>query len=157
MNTENNSIGELMEPDAIGFSFGAPGWNILLLLFLAVLFGIALWKLYQYKKNKYRRLAINELNSINKGQNEASYIILNTISILKRVAITAYGRNNIASINGSRFLEFMQTKTRIAIFTNEVEKIFTKHLYEGSKTHVAADKLELLHQQSMNWINQHHV
>lgn len=158
MNTQNNSsIGELMEPEAIAFSFAAPGWIIVLVLILLVLLAFAIWKLYQYKKNKYRRLAIKELSALNNGNKEISNVILNTVSLLKRVAITAYGRNEVASIHGSHFLQFLQSKTNATIFSDEVEIIFTKHLYEGCKAEVSSEKLALLHQQSMNWINEHHV
>ncbi|WP_075591341.1 DUF4381 domain-containing protein [Labilibacter marinus] len=158
MNIRNNSsIGELMEPEAIAFSFAAPGWMMLLLLILLVLLAFAIWKRYQYKKNKYRRVAINELNALNNSNNEISAVILNTIFLLKRVAIAAYGRKEVASINGSFFFQFLKSKTNTAVFSDELEIIFTKHLYEGNKAELTNNELELLHRQSINWINEHDV
>ncbi len=154
---DTNTIGELMEPDPIGFSLAAPGWTILLVLFLLALTIFALWKLYKYNKNKYRRLALAEMSAIDFEQEQYSVIIYNTLSLLKRVAITAYGRDNLASIQGLQFLRFLQTKIKGPGFSEGSEKIFTKHIYEGNQASVSSEQLELLQIESINWIKMHHV
>ena len=158
MNTLNsNSIGELMEPEPIGFSFGAPGWTILLMVFIAVLLMYGLWEFYQYKKNKYRRLAIEELSLIDLMQGESGFIVLSIVSLLKRLALTAYGREEVASVYGKQFVSFLQTKVRGKSFSGDSEQIFIKHLYQGDKTIIPLDKLKLFYNESSNWIKQHHV
>ncbi len=154
---DTNTIGELMEPDPIGFSFAAPGWTMLFVLFLLALAMFALWKLYKYNKNKYRRLALAEISAMDIGQEHCSVIIYNTLSLLKRVAITAYGRDNLASIQGLQFLQFLQAKIENPGFSEESEKIFTKHIYEGNQANVSLEQLELLQIESINWIKMHHV
>lgn len=158
INTENiNTIGELMEPSPIGFNFGAPGWTLLLIILLLALMAYGIWKIYQYRKNKYRRIALKELNAIQIGQTKASEVIINIITLLKRVALTAYGREQVAEKNGEAFLNFLQQQSKEQTLTDTNKAMFTTYLYEGDKVDVSSDQLELLRFESINWIKQHHV
>lgn len=150
-------IGDIIEPNRIEFSFGAPGWTILLLLVLAAVFVFGLWKLCQYKKNKYRRLALAELNLIEISTDKTSSILTQIVFMLNRVAIKAYGREEVVELNGLPFMRFLQSKVSSDLFSEGSESVFKRHIYEGKNSKLSFKQLESFYNESINWIKQHRV
>ncbi|TRX72119.1 DUF4381 domain-containing protein [Carboxylicivirga sp. M1479] len=152
-----NKIGELMEPAPIPFTLAAPGWISLLLLVLFIIACLLFYKLYQYKKNKYRRIAIKELNALNLEQSPFNKNIYTTVSVLKRVALGAYGRKGAVLDNGTEFMNYLNSKTKTKAFSKDAELFFTKYLYIEDDRKIPLQNLKQFHAESINWINNHHV
>jgi hypothetical protein len=64
-----NSIGQLIEPDPIGYSFNTPGWYMVLVLLMLVAIIIGIVQYRKYKKNAYRREAVRKIESIAQQKN----------------------------------------------------------------------------------------
>ena len=109
---------DIMLPEPIGLFPLAPGWILLILLLLTLLFHFA-WQYYlQYKKTQYKRDALEELQTL-KGQNREHTLSLLTLA--KRTAMAAYSRENIATLTDDSWWDFMQneSKTEVPVFLRE--------------------------------------
>jgi len=118
-------VGELIEPKPILFSFETIGWKIVFTV-LAVTFIILfyIW-LRNFIKTKYKRTAINNINTLNQSDNQVKEIFTN----LKIVAITTYGRENTANLSGDIWLKFLNKTGKNTNFNNHKEDI-QKALYK---------------------------
>ena len=121
-----DNLHDIIVPDTIGFFPLAPGWYILFLLLLTLLFHFGYQRYKMYEREQYRRDAEEELEALNNKNRE------NTIALLdlaKRVAISAYGREIIATLDGDRWWDFMETYSKTSV-SSELRSSIEKLLYE---------------------------
>ncbi len=138
----------LKEPEAVSFTFETIGWSILGFLILTLICFMLYKRLKHYQQNAYRRDAHKEILVLeNQFQKEQNSIQLNkTLILLKRVAITTFGRKEVAQLHGDKWLLFLDSKAKNSSFTkynqtisdalNETEKIDikkTKAIFELTK------------------------
>ena len=147
-----DNLHDILVPDAIGFFPLAPGWYILSLLLLTLLFHFGYQKYKVYEREQYRRDAEEELEALNDKNRE------NTIALLglaKRVAISAYGRETIATLDGDRWWDFMETHSKTSV-DPDLRASIKKLLYEEGITFDASvfDAVFLMVSQ---WIETHTV
>jgi hypothetical protein len=125
----NNQIGQLMEPDPIAFSFGAPGWYILLaILLLSLLIYLLVWYI-RYRKNAYRREAVQNLFSLKESNIDIHDFKYQLIKILKRVAITSFGRDEVAHLKGLDWLNFIKKHHPKADFSKLMTSVLVSGIY----------------------------
>ncbi len=116
LNPQNDALklAPIKEPAPILFAFETVGWKILaIVIFILLLIFLYKW-IQHYKKNTYRRVAIKRLSTINANSNKS---INESAIILKTVAITAYGRENVAALYGTEWLLFLESKGKNTLFT----------------------------------------
>jgi hypothetical protein len=156
--SQNLVIGELIEPTPVSFGFGAPGWYILLATFFIIIMIYLLLRYRRYLKNQYRRSALQELRSLSVESPPLHTYVFSIATLLKRVAITSYGREEIASLYGLGWLDYLKEKNQgIPVFKAETETIFSRSLYQGRKAEIPEENLNELINQSINWIKKHRV
>ena len=151
---EQQELGPILEPDPIQFSFDTPGWYILgFLIFLAIILLSIRW-IKQYKNNTYRREAIKELNQINPSgsANELGPQLSQLLVILKMVALKAYGRENVATLDGKPWLVFLESKAKNTPFS-KFETIISNSIYKNLTPE--AKDLNELKNVSIKWIQTH--
>ena len=121
-----NNLHDIMVPEAIGFFPLAPGWVIVLLLGITLIFHFAVIAYKRYKKEQYRRDALAELKTLHSPTKEN---FLTLLSLAKRVGIFAYGRGTIAKLDGDAWWDFMQghSKAKIAL---DLRSTIQKLLYD---------------------------
>ena len=152
------SIGELIEPEPIVFGFGAPGWYILLGVFVLAILVHLLIAYRTYRKNKYRRVALQILETIRRADFPPHHYLFRIAELLKRVSITAYGRRELAPLNGTDWLGFLENRNRGAsYFTPLFLDLLTTGLYLGEKLSLSDQDVETLYRESMHWIKKHRV
>ncbi len=149
---------ELTIPDTTHWWPLAPGWTVLATI-LALLF---LWRIFimikTYKANAYRRRALARLEQINSDYDQAHIdpknYLLQLRNILKATALIVYQRNEVASLNGQKWLEFLNTKTRKKVFSDDADFFMENELY---KQHYEPDKrrLKLFSKSVAQWLAQH--
>lgn len=105
-----NNLHDIMLPADIGFFPLAPGWYILFLLAMTLLFHFGSQKYQSYKKDQYRRDALKEMGTY-KEHTKANTLEL--LSLAKRVAICAYGREEIAKLYDNGWWDFVQTHSKV--------------------------------------------
>ncbi|RDI57191.1 DUF4381 domain-containing protein [Microvirga subterranea] len=87
----------------------APGAWIVLAGLLAALLVASIHAYRRHKANAYRREAVRELAALTDMRG--------VLPILKRAAITAYGREQVASLSGTAFLDFLDRTGGTTAFT----------------------------------------
>lgn len=144
--------GPLIEPDPIRFSFDTPGWYLLggIILILSCLLLISVIK--NYRKNAYRRDAIEKLGQI-ENKKEVNYTTLNQVfALLKIVAFQTYGRHEVAAMHGSEWFTFLESKAANVSFNKYEEDIY-RAVYKEEKVPETV-VIELI-SQSKKWIQTH--
>ncbi len=105
----------------------APGWYLLFcLLFLSLIF-LLVRAVIRYRRNAYRRAALAELRQA-ASDNEPLPLIA---QLLKRTALTAYGREQVASLSGETWVAWL-VKTGGRDVPAAVAAALTQGLYDGS-------------------------
>lgn len=99
----------------------APGWWILVALVFVLLLSAA-WLWRRRRRLAYRRMALHQLKHLRSAANEgrASATILAELSILlRRAAISRYGRQQVAALHGEDWLAFLDRTGRTEAFTQQ--------------------------------------
>ncbi len=146
------NLADIHLPEPISAWPPAIGWWLLALVVLAFIAGLIRWQIKRYQKSAYRREALAQLAVIKSQARENSSIATATqlSGLLKQVAVTAYGRHQTASLNGTAWLKFLDEKGDTQSFTSGPGKILGDDIY---KPHVDID-LEKLFHISQQWIEQ---
>lgn len=145
---------QLYEPEVVAFSFDAIGWTILTYaIVLAVLVIIAL-KVKAFYKNKYRRDAAKELDKLNGKDLKAIDLIKHLAVLLKHTAMRSFGREQLASVSGNDWLNFLQGKCK-GINTNDLKLIAEASYNETLADSITSNQQKKLIQTVKYWINHH--
>ena len=85
-----------------------PSRMLLAVVFVSIVFG-ALWTLYRWRANRYRREALSELKRIEAGAATLAPIELAAAlaSLVRRTALAAFPREQVASLTGAAWLSFL--------------------------------------------------
>jgi hypothetical protein len=140
-------------PEAISWWPLAMGWWLAFVLILGFL-SVAIW--YWRKKSTARRPlreALNQLQNIEHDYHQNQSIedlICQLSSLLRVVAITLYGRDEIARMNGQQWLQFLDSKLAKPEFLEGDGQIFGEGPYQAKITGDCNAKL--LIQLTRNWI-----
>ena len=147
-----NNLHDIIVPEAIGFFPLAPGWYILLSLLLALLFHFVLKRYRMYKKEQYRREALEELTKLQHKSRENTMAVL---SLAKRVGLSAYGRENIALLDGDDWWDFMETHSETKV-EPELRKEIQTFLYQDASS-LNESSFEKILSFVSKWIRTHKV
>lgn len=83
----------------------APGWWALALLLLAILAGLAYW--WRRPARRLRRAALLELEQLETRANDKAQLARELESLLRRYALARHGRDAVAGLSGSRWIDFV--------------------------------------------------
>lgn len=149
---------KLIEPSPVPFSFGAPGWYVLgVLCLLSLLFVV--WLLWRHHvKNKYRTYALQWLSG--KEQQylpDKNYpaLVYETTMLVKRIAMSRYGRNNVAGKRGNEFISYINATWKAKAFDDNDRVLFSSSIY--SMENIEPDKAAAFVSKAKQWIKQHRV
>lgn len=119
---------DIHEPAPVSWWPPAPGWWLLgALVLAAVAAAIFFWHRRQKirARNRYRVEAIRLLREVDPGNPRAPEQIN---EILKRVAVTSFGRPACGNLTGRRWIEFLE-KSSASELPLEARKALLEHLY----------------------------
>ena len=91
-------------PPPVGWWPLAPGWWGLLLVLVAAMFGTWLW--YRRPLRRLCRSGLRELSSLEKTELADDALARALEHLVRRYAVARYGRDAVASLSGSRWLDF---------------------------------------------------
>lgn len=133
-------------PAPVSFWPPAPGWWLLALLIVLILFA-GLWWWQRRRRRAYRRAALRQLQqlqvALQQGQAETS-IIAELSILLRRTAISRYGRQAVAALHGTAWLDFLDRTGRTTAFSTQGQALLEAP-YRRNSTHSAAPLLDLAH------------
>jgi hypothetical protein len=152
----DEQYGKLIEPAPVPFSFGAPGWYVLgaLCLLCVLLIVWLIWK--HYVKNKYRTYALQWLNT--KEQHYTSdknydALVYETVMLIKRIAMSRYGRENVAGKRDDEFISYINSTWKAKAFDEADKVLFSENIY--SAENIEQQKATVFVSKAKQWIKKH--
>jgi len=142
---------DIVAPPPVPWWPPAPGWYVLggVLFFLLAL-GLVAW-LQQYRANAYRREALRELDALEEKQQWQELSVL-----LKRVALSAFPRTEVASLTGESWMAWLNQHGGGKEVSPELGRMFTEKVYHPASkaTHAEQDWRDAA-ASVRNWIQAH--
>lgn len=149
--SDMNTIGELIEPTSIAYSFNTLGWYLLLglLFFVLLLWAFVKWR--KYRRDAYRREGVAAVNrSLTSDVDNAFYEIN---KLLKIMAIELYGRREVADLYGTEWFSFLVSTLDEKVVCPPYDfKMFADAIYTKNTNAKLSDFSDF----ALLWINNHH-
>jgi len=120
-----DNLHDIIVPEPVGLFPLAPGWIVLVLLILTLIFYFGWQKYLAYRKEGYRREALEELQLLKEKSPEHTLALL---TLAKRTGIAAYGRERVARLSDDGWWYFMQSESKTEI-SNPLREALTHFLY----------------------------
>lgn len=127
-------LNDIIVPDAVGFFPMAPGWVILGCLMVTFLFHLAIKHYLLYKRSLYKREALQELYSLTTEDAQGTVSLLD---LAKRVGIAAYGRGEVARLEGDLWWDFMENNSKVRV-NGELRDDIKVLLYDKNTAYVSS-------------------
>ncbi len=154
---QNDPLAQLRDlhlPDAVSAWPPALGWWILALLLLAVV-GFSVYVLWRRRRdNRYRRLAIAELQQYYQqyAHSEDSVWLLQHLSqLLRRAALVAFPRVQVAALSGADWVQFLADSSDQPEFVDQYGELLSSGLYQPNPS-FEPEKVRLL---CHHWLRKH--
>lgn len=156
------NLHDIIVPDPLPLWPPAPGWLWLLGILAAILMVALLRGLLRYQRNRYRREALAELRrlqtlgpepqAINAAQQRQALAQLSIL--LKRTALTAYSRAEVAELTGPAWFAFLDERggTR---FSEGLGETLEQATYGAASASQAAAQRDPLFSEVRQWILHH--
>lgn len=142
----------LRDPDMIGWWPLAPGWWILLIVAIITLTSLTYWLIRRYRRNAYRRQALLQLDQLHRdlqaGGNSSEFAT-RVNALLKRVALTAYPGDEIASRHSESWQSFLNQQLQADM---QFHDDFATAAYRKTCPELDTSQLQ---QAARQWIKQH--
>ena len=111
----------------------APGWWILAVLLISSLFFGGVWFYRRHKKRKPKTEALRILKDLQilyqNSQDEVASL-RNLSNLLRRTALTLYENDEVASLQGSSWLEFLDKTGKTKEFSLGVGKVLGNEVFQ---------------------------
>ena len=124
---------EIADPEYYLWFPLAPGWYLVLTVLIVYVVWTSYSALIRYKKNAYRREALELLESINAdhnfGQQNPREYLQRLRQLLKATALKVFPRNEIAGLTGAPWLDFLNTSVDEPVFDMVVQEFMGSSIY----------------------------
>ena len=111
-----SNLHDIALPAPVSYWPPAPGWWILGFALLAVTLILIARLVAHHRRNAYRRAALRELDAIGPAVDSASAVCIS--AVLKRAALVAFPREQVAGLTGPAWLAFLDRTGRTDAFGN---------------------------------------
>lgn len=116
-------------------------WFLLSALIICLLVSVYLFKKYKKQQVK-QKMALQQLTELQ--QSKANFIYLN--QLLKGVALLYFPRQQVASLHGEQWFDFLQSYSKTPLFNDR--QSFIKRLYKDGAAECSSSDFE----QAREWI-----
>ncbi len=154
---QNNEIQlkPIIEADSVQFSMDTIGWKVLFFLLLMSMVFMAYKYYLNYKNNTYRRRAISEILEIDQQTEKSISALISEIMFqIKQTALQTYDRNNVASLEGVSWLQFLDETGKGNPFS-KYQDIITDSVYKNEFKNKNDFNRDDFVKMSINWIKNH--
>lgn len=145
MDPEQLPLRDIHLPGPVPWWPPAPGWWILTAV-LVVIFVVTVWRFFRHR-SRYRRAAARELRQLAaayKDGGDAAAMVKGLSTLLRRAAITAGHRYDIAPVSGAQWLQWLDDGFDDKPFTQGPGAILADGPYRAPGTLPDADTLDEL-------------
>lgn len=161
-NSEISNLNPIFIPEPVLFESVTIGWYILASVFLLLALFIIYRLINKWRKNTYRRLAIDELNQIIPSLHQADtrrQTLQQISTLVKRVAIKSYSRSSVASLYGRDWINFLSEKNKRTKIHSSTNKILAEEIYRSpdSIKNISQEELNVFASDVKMWIGGHRV
>ncbi|MFG1302269.1 DUF4381 domain-containing protein [Xanthobacter sp. V3C-3] len=122
-------LADIVVPSPVPWWPPAQGWWILCAGLVAALAILALGAIRHYRRNAYRRAALAELSAVGAVADPAGAAAVS--AILKRAALVAYPRAEVAALTGETWLAFLDSSAAMSDFTDGPAAGLARAAYGG--------------------------
>ena len=125
-------------PDPVPFWPPAPGWWLLALAVVLLLVAAG-WLWQRHQRSAYRRAALKELQQLRQALaqgHEGMPIIAELSILLRRAAISRYGRQQVAALSGAAWLEFLDRTGRTTHFGTQGQALLDAPYRRGTSAQI---------------------
>lgn len=138
----------------------APGWWLLLSLALLAIAAAVVFLLRYLDKNRYRGVALNQLKIIDRKLMQETHLCTATLAelsqLLRRCALHHYGNQEVASLSGDEWLQFLESKVPDLGFSGATALLLTDAVYQHPNNLQASEQeIPALINMSRQWIRAH--
>ncbi|KGJ94128.1 DUF4381 domain-containing protein [Colwellia psychrerythraea] len=149
------SLHEISAPSGINWMPQTLGWQLLLLLAFCYLLYRLYLQIKRYISNAYRRAAIVELDACA----ESSEGYEKVSKILRRTALYAFERNQVAPLIGADWESWLDKQCKGTDFSGEFKGLLSQLAYAphsfDSQPAISPDKLSSFKSQVAIWVKHH--
>lgn len=141
-------------PDPISWWPPAPGWWVLGLLIITLLIATTIYLCRYHAGRAYRRDAIRELKSLHiawQQNKDDQYFVQQTQLILRRTALSAFPREDIASLSGENWVAWLGCSGVKGINSGDFSCLGNE-LYTSKP--IGTD-IQNLYQKALQWLKGH--
>ena len=146
------NLTEIGIPDPVGWWPPAPGWYVLAGLLALFVLRLVWRSLRHWQSNAYRRDAVRELRKIeDSGPSGLSELP----ELLKRVALVAYPRADVAALSGEAWLHFHDATLDTSEFSEGAGRLLPDLAYASATS--GDQEANALFDLSRTWITHHNT
>ena len=153
------NLNDIVLPAVVSWWPLAYGWYFLIGLLVIVISWLAYRSRQRWIAARYRRAALHELQLLEAGihSNTNRDSCLRQIPILlKRTALSAYPRNEVASLSGTRWYDFLNSTLRNPLFIDTtVARLDSISYSSGELSSVDEQAASALLDISKQWLKHH--
>ena len=147
------NLNDIVMPAEVAWWPLAPGWYVLVSVVLILLAYLVYRKLQQVKKNRYRVLALRELSELRQGAGTADWLQLP--SLLKRAALSAWPRNDVAALSGEDWHRFLDRTASTDQFCSGAGPVLDSLAYREANYAAGDRRLDELIDAIEFWLKNH--
>ena len=153
------NLNDIVLPATVDWWPLATGWYFLFGLLLIALAWFGYRSLHRWMNNRYRRAALQELQLLADRIHATEDRDANLRQIpvlLKRTALSAYPRSQVASLSGKDWFHFLNSTVKIPPFTDSTASTLNKISYSsGELSAVDSQATTALLNASRQWLKHH--
>lgn len=159
--TSLDRLHDIVVPPPVPWWPPAPGWYGVIGIGLFVLLALALRGFLIWQHSRYRREALAEWRrqeSLLHDVNQRSAALAALAELVKRAALSAFPREEVAALTGPQWLAFLDRTGKTTEFSSPIGALLESVAYD-SRSASALDELEVrkLAQLVQHWLEHHRV
>jgi len=159
--TSLQNLHDIISPQPVSWLPPAPGWYALGLSIFLLCSWFSVQKYLAWKRNQYRREALIELDELEKqlaDSDKYQHVLPQLPELVKRTAIAAYGRSEVASLTGDDWLGFLDKTGSTHLFTKENGRLLQDCSFQPPSrlATFSNEQVAGLQKAVSYWIHKHH-
>lgn len=152
-----HGIDEIILPDAVSWWPSAPGWQVLGVLASLFVIYQSYRRVKRWWRDRYRREALRQLAQAQQQAGERLQdIVIKLPYFIKVTALQAYPREDVASLSGNEWLNFLDAHYTGPSFSNGIgKKLLSVAYLPQQRWQINDAECNTLINMSRQWITKH--